>query len=1814
MALKAIRAIQDLLNSSLTPTMSWDLDGNTFLAPGNLFPNQYLLDVEDDGEPVGWDLGSGMPSRIKGWHFGVSRPGKPRKDAVTRQTTSFVPIEEASWKQDGPIISGGRFRATDSRKPLPPLVEKVASSTKGYEAGRYGWAWGISSNEGPTTPTGVRFFDLLTNQYPKLIVPESFPEGTVTWDLYMTKKNGGEGSLALQRKVPVAQLRKGGEYKLLGPWRNRGKPPANNSSGLGAAKRPILGRDVKQVSSRRDLRVGNWTPFVQVKNTRGPALLSPAGGTVRVKPRFPQDFVRQEVQPSTPAMVASSGAGASAAENLPEDPREIRPSGKLAGNEYLGEENDTEESRLIGLLNERRRELGIPDLIVSQVMNRAAYDYVTGTDEAEISVFTWEDDAEQALAYLTDPPLFDARYVAIGVAREREGDGYQWAVALSEPIHEPSYDATELVCQKVHADGTVTAHALDSSEGDDVRAAVSLSFNLVRNGAVTYTYAGSYSGNVDTAARRWHAVGSASFLRASGSPSCAISDGSLEGGIYARTYSTGKMILNSYYFGLGTANANTACCAHELGHCGGLDHTTTPSVLNTPIITNSSTNHETPTSYDVSEIKRLWGTRTTSGGSPGGGGTDPDPAAPTPTTTQNQINNQQIINHQFNSQNNTTGGNQPAPKPEAPPETPPAPDPAPVEYEWVPGAYKGKSGILCGVPPIARRKDVDFTYWFLYEPPAGTAVWYRAYPRRGRLGKTGYFPGDTGPGITIHGYPPEEEPQGLAVSLVEEEPPTEDLSILEAPDPTNIPDLPVIAGEETPPAGLYFVTVTGVTETGALTQESEPGRDANGAIGITIVTGETFRVIPVRTVNVLPNGEFSQLDATGTPEEWTLVNAGATQPGFFRVNKGALTLGTASATTLAPSMPSRRISVDPSKPLTVAGTIGAVRVASGLVRIALTQLDETGVQVGADYILYDLSQVGEARFAATFNTGGLTLNPATTSVRLRPQIAGATVNAEGYFKDLRILRYASDVRKYELVDGVANFSPSAETPVPGDAYAVVGPVPDPEGAVIVSEPPIEVVTFESGDWNPGWAQNLSPGLTAAVIPSPPGTGMNGAYCWRVADTTTGTQVVAFREKVHVHTGGAESFRFLMYVNGVMPAFGRTRVGSVRSGGGGAIADVLLSALGGLHLQIFDAAGGVLVDAQIASGMAAGVLADIEIGVSGGGTKNGVVTAGVGLNGVQRSVAINYGSLDFSNRIPRLTRVGLLGETDLRAKCDLLFDQIAVTKNGDVLDREKPAPPLNYVPSPPDAPRRSLLSWAARTPYIVGDTRVPPTYNNRAYRVTVAGTSAPTAPVFPVISGGSVLDNGNAVSVLRSTAYAAGSTVLDPAGTTTLYYECTTAGTTAASALVYPTVEGQMVTDGTAVFTARRAATWTEAGSSYRKTDPDGNLLRQLTVFLPTGSAPSHAPATLPLLRRPIAVKPGLTYTTSLFSRWTVFGSGGDAPGIRVWLEGDDVQPKLAASVGAMTGTRGWNPTGDEDGYATFAVPDGYTRARYEAVLTDGYYLFQEPLHTDGSYPTFAQRDARRGYARATTGQITAILPTYPTAYDVGQDVGVFWSEFGVRLASDVDAVRDPNDGVDVFFSTSNDGVVFGPEVTDPGFILPAAFLRTRCVLTGDGRDGPVLPSGGIYLRTWSPTGVLLRRDGSHFPGVALIGNALYETSYPDTDVDSVGGHHQSTRLTEDISRIFDIPITVSTEAAVREIERLSLSEPLILEIPTAGDTVGGKAFLVRFREQVNFESKKLSPRIQDGRRVYYASASVDEAEVLEHSILPGPRSFISAGA
>lgn len=1536
MAEVGVRDGRDFLSAAVDPAIRWNLDGSCELMPANILGNHAFTAFEDSGEPEGYAIREGLAEKIVAHHINVSRPGKPRRRDMHRQTTAPVDVEDDAWEMQQAWIGGmpaGSGCRADKRKPEPPRLEAVPVSSRGFAAGTYGYAWGLEDEQGGlTTFTAFRYFSLATNQRPAIPVPESFPVGTAKWVLAMTRKNGGEETARIQRRVPVANLRGREELPLRGPWRNLGSVPGRNRSGFGVPKAPRRGRDVG-IRPRRgfDLRVGTYRLFVQLKNDRGPGLLSKASRPIVVEGSTESEHVHRFVSVAKPLSPATEGQ-------------------------------------------------------------------TPGPNEKEVN-----HDGNRYIILSTS-----SLYVSPG-----------WAKPPNEPFETPQGQKVDLF------DGYV--FIVDDDE------------TVVRP----------------------------------------------EGRVKARR-----------------------------------------------------------------TVERTLGVRR-------------------------------------------------------------------------------DAGIRCGPPRAAVRGDAQYTYWVQYERGAGAPEWFRAYPRGSRRGTGGYFGSfaseENRDGIFIHGYEPDREPKGLSVGLVSEDPPSEDLSVLEAPDPTAVPDEPIVAGTETPPAGRYLVSVTGVTESGALTRDSEPAE-------ITLAPGETIGVDPrwPGRANLLRTPQWERLDAGEKPIGWTFANTGPTETGYYTTRGGVLTIGTTQATATTTHAESAPVPASSDSVFTIGATVAVQGRISGEGRVVLVQRDSSGVVLRTT-TARAFAANGEIPFSERFSgvdlAVGRDLHPDTATVAARLSVnAGAdpSVNLTMKVKHLRLIGEGTDIRYRQFApEGSPDaFDVPADWPLIGGSWVAYGPPPTVSGRIVEAAPPWEVVGFEGGAWPVEWTQNSSGGLANNEVSA--AGAIHEAFGFYVRDNDN-LKRHAYRTRVYTEKDGKSvALRFLVRID-QLPTSGFVVLGFV--GPDSERKAVLRLYSGGtLRLLKHHPARDTYEEVPLVHGTKAGDVLDVEVVATGGLSANGILTAAFAKNGANREVVFEEGGFDYRNKALRAVGVGPAFASEAGARWTLSYDQIVVTASGDVLDREQPSAPAGYVPPHPDVPPASAWSaWAAKRVFAAAAEVVPSgaAQNGHRYAAQTPGRSGPNQPVFPLGAGATVRDNAGLVAVARSTAYAVGASVLKPSGTASdaEWYEVTSVtgtGTTAATAPAYPTTNGATVADGEVTLTTRKTVLWAEAGPSHRELDPDGEQVNQACILVERNTV-----ARCPFLEEPQAVKPGASYTVGIYERHFLFGylSGStDESRLRVWLEGapgEEVEPRLAATI-TVSGEGAWA----EDG-TSFSVPDVltdedpvYDRARFELVLRPGVYVLQEPLFHEGVLTTRAARDAERSYARAVgPADVEVVLPAIVPAGEGTISLGHAWSRFGIRRATDVEVEEDgtayPAVTCERFYATSDDGLIFGPETTERGLVQPdASHLKLRARLTGDGRRTPYLPSGAMHLETWHPFAVVLRADGSHFPGAVLTSNALFYEEYPDHEMESVGGHHVTVETSGAIGRIRDIPLGVSTEEAAHELSEASIREPLIVCVPTAEGRVFGMAYTVRFREQARTEPGDVPPSVfayaGTPYRRLYGTARIGEAEVLERAPMRAP--------
>lgn len=156
MAEVGVRDGRDFLSAAVDPAIRWNLDGSCELMPANILGNHAFTAFEDSGEPEGYAIREGLAEKIVAHHINASRPGKPRRRDMHRQTTAPVDVEDDAWEMQQAWIGGmpaGSGCRADKRKPEPPRLEAVPVSSRGFAAGTYGYAWGLEDEQGGSPPS-----------------------------------------------------------------------------------------------------------------------------------------------------------------------------------------------------------------------------------------------------------------------------------------------------------------------------------------------------------------------------------------------------------------------------------------------------------------------------------------------------------------------------------------------------------------------------------------------------------------------------------------------------------------------------------------------------------------------------------------------------------------------------------------------------------------------------------------------------------------------------------------------------------------------------------------------------------------------------------------------------------------------------------------------------------------------------------------------------------------------------------------------------------------------------------------------------------------------------------------------------------------------------------------------------------------------------------------------------------------------------------------------------------------------------------------------------------------------------------------------------------------------------------------------------------------------------------------------------------------------------------------------------------------------------------------------------------------------------
>lgn len=604
--------------------------------------------------------------------------------------------------------------------------------------------------------------------------------------------------------------------------------------------------------------------------------------------------------------------------------------------------------------------------------------------------------------------------------------------------------------------------------------------------------------------------------------------------------------------------------------------------------------------------------------------------------------------------------------------------------------YRKNTGILVKTPGLMRRNPgLRWTAWFRYEPLSvdeetgtGGATWYRAYPRRSNEGTASYFDnrGAFKKGIVYHGYPPESEPAGLLVGSVQEEPPAEDTTQVESPDPASAPDRPGISGKRRPAAGDYLGSTNALYDDETVSIES-------GAAPVNIGLNEMIRVTPPRSVNRLADADFSQLDAQGKPVGWSTQNIDSISTNTFDADApGTLKVEAAVSTGSVPGLVSTREDVTSSDVFTVAGIVLAERIVAGTIRLGLRQYDETGVLLSTTAVA-DVS-AGALPVMKRYHGADVTSPPSgstalasecayiTLFCGLAPASGQTTVNGRGTFSGLKLLPFAANVRSVLFGDEEEPDAFEVEgASVPGNSFVAFGPAPTPVGsAPTENTPPVEILDFEAnaGALPTGWTQGGNAGSITTTSP------IHGTRSFSVSDSSGNTSYTGYVSKTFsALTGDYFAARGLYRVDS-MSTRGYPRFHYLRDTAGGDVAYLRLHNNGELVLVVKNPGEQSFV---VGRGIKSTDVLDVEIQFVSGA--QGLISVGLGVNG-RRSVVFSR-NFNFGSRHARTVLAGVLSTYQRTSKYALSFDRIVITERGDIVNREQPTPPPNYTPLPPDRP-------------------------------------------------------------------------------------------------------------------------------------------------------------------------------------------------------------------------------------------------------------------------------------------------------------------------------------------------------------------------------------------------------------------------------------------------------------------------------------------------------------------------------------------------
>lgn len=627
-------------------------------------------------------------------------------------------------------------------------------------------------------------------------------------------------------------------------------------------------------------------------------------------------------------------------------------------------------------------------------------------------------------------------------------------------------------------------------------------------------------------------------------------------------------------------------------------------------------------------------------------------------------------------------------------------------------------------PPRNFPRDWQYSIWCLIQPlDEGVATWYRVGTARRAGGAAFFFDGDrqAPEAVGIWGYI-ENNPSGIEHRLYQQDPPDPtdpdaDGTVIPAPDATSSPDEPFGYGVPQIATGYYKFSNSEAVE-------GYPGEGpvSDSAPVVRVLPGETVRLRPAEKLALIRNAEGSERRPNGLPDGWRFRQIGGAGEATAAIDDGVLTIR--AAANVAPEnyfaigIGNRFVLPEgEDTDLVVVGTFDQTRDPTVGISQAVVRFFQDGEAEddGTDAVLIDRKNQPmtiDSAGTKTLLPRGRRYGPAGAAipagsvearVYVKASAAGLAWNQILGVRDVQAWALGSALRKAEEIapdgddtEAPANFDvESSATPYPRGSTWYLGPAPTVEGVSesdIVGVTPDAVIDFRGtvpgGALPAGLGTLVSSGAATVALQADPTAPTGKRMRLLISDTSTNNRTRRqWWRGYGSRTSGAS--RLL----GRVPPAGqgvptRDAVELLRwlDAAGATLATLRLTSAGNITVHRLTANGSVAESRIVLSGLDSGDLFDVELAVSGGNSREGVIRASAGRNGPRTSTE-TFTGLDWRGRLVRDRYIGGY-ETSAPAKWALWLYSIVDTPAGDVLYRENPPAPSGYVSPDPDAPPKA----------------------------------------------------------------------------------------------------------------------------------------------------------------------------------------------------------------------------------------------------------------------------------------------------------------------------------------------------------------------------------------------------------------------------------------------------------------------------------------------------------------------------------------------